>query len=132
MKKTTKIIAILIIIAIIMSASAFAAETRASLYIIGTTADITRGINGNIKIDFQIDCTGNMTMLGASVIKLYDSNSKLIKTLTYTDYPEMMGSNEQAYNGSVTCSGASDVSYAIVTFYAQNSSGYDYVYYTAI
>lgn len=131
MKKITRITVILIIISIIMSMSVLAVQPRANLYIMTDYASIVRKENNDVKIEFSITCTGPMTMLGASTIKLYTSDDTLVKTFKYADYPEMMGYSDTSYTSSVTYQGSSSEKYyAIVTFLAENNSGGGVDYYT--
>lgn len=131
MRKMLKITSVIVVLSVVLSVAAFAAETRASEYFDNYTAYVTKLSGGSIKISFNVVGMDTMSMLGASVIKVYDSNDKLVKTFTYTAYPEMMGSNVMKYSNSVTYSGTAGESYyAVVTFFAKNSSGYEYTYYT--
>ena len=89
--------------------------------------------NGKINIEFRVVGTGTMTKLGASTIDIYKSNGTFVKTISYTASGNgyMMGYNTAFHSGSVPYSGvAGQKYYAVVNFYAKNSSGSDYRSYT--
>ena len=132
-KKNIRMLALLLVIAAILSISAFAADTKASSYLTGYGATVVPTGNGNINIEFTVVGTGTMTKIGASVIQVYKSNGTRVATFSYTTsgYGNMMGWNTGMHFGSVSYAGTSGQSYyAIVTFYAKNSSGADTKTYT--
>lgn len=131
-KKVFRALAFILIIACFFSTFSFAAEPRASSYIISKSASITAQGGGTIKITFTITATGTMTKLGAQTIDLYDSDG-YVCTFRYTNsnYSNMMGYNDFYHNSYVTYNGVSgETYYAIVSFYAGNSSGGDTRTYT--
>ena len=112
---------------------ALAAEARASAWFTGYGASIVAAGNGKIKIEFTVVGTGTMTKLGASTIYIYKSNGAFVKTISYTTSGNvyMMGYNTAYHSGSVPYSGvAGQKYYAVVTFFAKNSSGSDTRSYT--
>lgn len=112
---------------------AFAAEARASAWLSGYSASIEASGNGIITIKFRVVGTGTMTKLGASTIDIYKSNGAFVKTISYTTSGNeyMMKSNTAFHTGSVPYSGvAGQKYYAVVTFFAKNSSGSDTRSYT--
>lgn len=131
-KKVLCTFALILIAATLFSTFAFAAEPRASAYIANRSASITAQGGGTIKITFTITATGTMTMLGAQTIDLYDSDG-YVTTFRYTNptYAHMMGYSDYYYGNSITYDGTSgETYYAVVSFYAGNSSGSDAKLYT--
>lgn len=112
---------------------ALAAEARASAWFTGYGASIVASGNGKINVEFRVVGTGTMTKLGASTIDIYKSNGAFVKTISYTTSGNeyMMKSNTAFHTGSVPYSGvAGQKYYAVVTFFAKNSSGSDTRSYT--
>ncbi len=104
--------------------------TRASEYIAAVYASITN-TNGTVKVTFDITATGRMTSVGATVIRIKDSNGTTIKTFEYETTSGMMGYNCISHIGSVTYKGVPGGKYyAVVSFVAKNSSGSDSAAYT--
>ncbi len=131
-KKALRVLALFLIAATLFSTFAFAAEPRASAYISAKSAYISAQGGGSIKITFSITATGTMTMLGAQTIDLYDSDG-YVTTFRYTNpnYSNMMAYGDFYHNSSVTYDGVSgETYYAVVSFYAGNSSGSDAKLYT--
>jgi hypothetical protein len=132
-KTIRKIVLIVLVISALSSVSAFAAETRASLYISSYRASVIPTGNGKVNIEFSVVGTGTMTKIGSSVIQVYKSDGTLVATFSYTNsgYENMMGANTYTHTGSVSYSGISGQSYySIVTFFAKNSNGSDSKTYT--
>jgi len=102
------------------------AEPQASNYITSTFADTTNN-GGSVTVDFNMVGTGLMSSLGAQRIVIKNSSGSTVKTFHYYTTTGMMGYNKYAHGGSVTWTGgsASAKYYAVVTFYAANSSGSD-------
>ena len=134
-KRILRSISVILVIVFLVSAPvhAFAAEARASAWLSGYGASIVAAGNGIIKIEFRVVGTGTMTKLGASTIDIYKSNGTFVKTISYTASGNgyMMGYNTAYHSGSVPYSGvAGQKYYAVVNFYAKNSSGSDTRSYT--
>ncbi len=134
-KRILKLISVILVIVFLTGAPvyAFAAEARASAWFSGYGASVVASGNGKINIEFTVVGTGTMTMLGASTIYIYKSDGTFIKTISHTadgnDY--MMGHNTAYHSGSVPYSGvAGQKYYAVVNFFAKNSSGSDTRSYT--
>ena len=128
MKKISKIIAFILVLATLFSICALAAETRSSAYLLAYEGVLSRKSAGKLLIEFNVTGTGTMTAIGASIIKVYKSNGTLMKTYSYTDTgcSGMMGYNTIMHGGSLTYTGTTGQSYyCVITFYARNSSGYD-------
>ncbi len=134
-KRILRSISVILVIVFLVSAPvhAMAAEARASAWFTGYGASIVASGNGKINIEFRVVGTGTMTKLGASTIDIYKSNGTFVKTISYTASGNgyMMGYNTAFHSGSVPYSGvAGQKYYAVVNFYAKNSSGSDYRSYT--
>lgn len=128
-KKAYKVILFILIMAMALSTVAFAAEARASEYIRSTTTYISAS-NGVVTVDFRIYATGVMTDIGVKKVEFYTESGSLVKTCSYTSsaYSYMMTSGTYTYYESVTYNGTAGTSYyAVVTFYAGNSTGSDSV-----
>lgn len=134
-KRILKLISVILVIVFLVGAPvyALAAEARASAWFSGYGASVVASSNGKLYIDFRVVGTGTMTKLGASTIEIYKSNGTFVKSISYTasgnEY--MMGYNTAYHSGSVPYSGvAGQKYYAVVTFFARNSSGADTRTYT--
>lgn len=129
-KRILRSISVILVIVFLVSTpvNAMAAEARASAWLSGYGASIVAAGNGKIKIEFTVVGTGTMTKLGASTIDIYKSNGTFVKTISYTASGNgyMMGYNTAYHSGSVPYSGTAGQNYyAIVTFFAKDSSGSD-------
>lgn len=134
-KRILKLISVILVIVFLVGAPvyALAAEARASAWFSGYGASVVASGSGKINIEFTVVGTGTMTKLGVSTIDIYKSNGTFVKTISYTASGNgyMMGYNTAFHSGSVPYSGVSGQKYyAVVTFYAKNSSGSDYRNYT--
>ncbi len=134
-KRLLRSISVILVIVFLISTpvQALAAEARASAWFTGYGASIVASGNGKINIEFRVVGTGTMTKLGASTIDIYKSNGTFVKTISYTASGNgyMMGYNTAFHSGSVPYSGvAGQKYYAVVNFYAKNSSGSDTRSYT--
>ncbi len=134
-KRILKLISVILVIVFLVGVPvyALAAEARASAWFSGYGASVVASSNGKLYIDFRVVGTGTMTKLGASTIEIYKSNGTFVKSISYTasgnEY--MMGYNTAYHSGSVPYSGvAGQKYYAVVTFFARNSSGADTRTYT--
>ena len=134
-KRILRSISVILVIVFLVSAPvhAFAAEARASAWLSGYGASVVAAGNGKIKIEFTVVGTGTMTKLGASLIYIYKSDGTRVATISYATKGNeyMMGYNKAYHSGSVPYSGtAGQKYYAVVTFFAKNSSGSDTRSYT--
>lgn len=134
-KRILRSISVILVIVFLVSTPvhAMAAEARASAWFTGYGASIVASGNGKINVEFRVVGTGTMTMLGVSYIHIYKSDgTRVAKILSSTKGNEyMMKSNTAFHTGSVPYSGvAGQKYYAVVTFFAKNSSGSDTRSYT--
>ena len=128
MKRLYKIITLILVLAMLLSTCAFAAETRSSAYLGSYSGVLSRTSSGKLLIEFDVTGMGMMTAIGASIIRVYKSNGVLVKTYNYTDAgcSNMVDYNTFAHGSSLTYSGtAGQTYYCIITFYARNANGYD-------
>lgn len=132
-KKTIRIIAIGILLAMVLSTAAFAA-INASAYITATNAWITRDSNDSstVEVNFYIVGTNIMDQIGVKKILLYEKTGNtwyLVKTYNYTDAlyeSTLMRANSSAHVGYVSYEGsATKEYYATVKFYSEKDGGSD-------
>lgn len=99
----------------------------ASYYIAAYSASVSNGGNGRIKVTFSITGTGIMTSLGASAISIYKSNGTYVTSIYYfsSGRSGMMGSNKAYHSDTESIYVGAGSYYAVVTFYAGNSTGSD-------
>lgn len=136
MKKVTRVLVLLVVFSILLTATAAAATTRASKYLSAYYATISRTSDGDLSIYFQVIAPAKMEQLGVSRIAVQRYTGSYWRTeynFTYPETPEMQGKNVGIYSGTVVYTPQyPDSSYrAVVTFYASNSSGSDTGSYTA-
>lgn len=128
MKRLYKIIALIIVLSMLLSTCAFAAETRSSAYLTTYCGVLSRTSTGRLLIEFDVTGTRTMTAIGASIVRVYKSNGTLVKTYNYTDTgcSGMLAYNTIFHASSLTYTGvAGETYYCIITFYARNANGYD-------
>lgn len=135
-KRTTRILLLVVVLSILLSAATYAAETRASEYLATYYATITKTSNGNYSIFFSVIAPAKMEHLGASRISVQRYTGSYWRTeynYTYSAYPELQGENVAFYTSTLVYEPQySDSSYrAVVTFYGANSGGSDTGVYTA-
>lgn len=99
----------------------------ASYYIAAYSATVLNGGNGKIKVSFSVTGTGIMTSIGSSAISIYKSNGTYVTTIYYfsSGRGNMMGSNKVYHSDTESIYVGAGSYYAVVTFYAGNSSGSD-------
>lgn len=68
MKKTMRVLTILVVFSILLAATAFAAPARASAYLSAYYATITKTSTGDLSIHFQVIAPAIMDQLGVSRI----------------------------------------------------------------
>ncbi len=129
-KKTLRILALVLALALLLSTAAFAAM-NASAYITATSAWITRDGN-TVEVNFWIVGTDTMDQIGVKYIYLYEKNGSSwnwVKTFAYTNplyASTLMDSSSGAHVGYVTYSGSATKSYyADCRFYAEKDGGSD-------
>lgn len=124
-KRLTKIIAIVLMLTLCLSAPAMAADARSSDYIRSVSAGASGG-SGTITVSFSITAKRSMNTLGASMIEIKKANGVTVKTFHAASTSGMTTSSATSFRGSVTYSGTSgEQYYAVVYFIAKDSTGYD-------
>lgn len=128
---TKRYVALILAMMMFLSVGAFAAynppdSPDASAYIADYSAAVLNGGNGNLKVSFDVTATGTMLRLGASSIGIYKSNGTYVTTIYSADSGRsgMIGSNRAYHGDTETIYVGAGTYYAVVTFYAKNSSGY--------
>lgn len=133
MKQLTRIVCMLLIVAIFMAIPAQtvnAAEQRASIFFAAYGTDLQKTGTKTFKIWFDVTANGAvMDELGVSEIALYRSADKQnwsrMETYRKSIYSQMIDYNTAYHGGYVTYSNATPGYYyrAYVWFYAKNSRG---------
>ena len=129
MKNTIKRITAIVVVCVMMFSSAVLAAERASYYISYKGGGITPTGDGNMRIVFTVTATGMMDKLGAYSVCIYNEDDVEQDCIYYTDpgCSDMMTTNDYSWDGEVYWQGVSgERYYAVITFYAKNSSGDDY------
>ena len=114
----------------LLSVSSFAVynppdSPDASAYFADYSARVINAGNGNLKVSFDVTGTATMVKLGAAQISIYRSTGTYVTTIYWLDSGRggMMGSYT-AYHGDMeTIHVGAGSYYAVVSFYAKNSSG---------
>ena len=130
-KNVIRIVSLLVLLSVIISTVAFAAE-NSSAYIASTGAYVTKS-GSNIKVYFQITGKNFMDKIGTTYIYLYENNGNswsLVKTFDSTDSTytsAMISTNSSAKSSHVTYTlgDSSKYYYAVVHFYAERNGGSD-------
>ena len=121
----------IILISAVLSTTAVAAESRASTYFSDYDASVSTSSSGTVTIRFDVTGMSSITQIGALSISLYKADGTYVKTFNSSTYTNMLASGTGSHSSSVIHLGEAGQSYyAVVTFYAKNSSGSDTVTYT--
>lgn len=133
-RKTIQILSLVIVISMLFSTVAFAAQ-NSSAYIGATSGYITYSGN-DIKVYFTVVGRHNMLEIGVSEILLYEQNGNTWSLVCdfEADDPaytaDMLSYNTSAKADHVTYSGNSTKNYyAILYFYAADANGSDTIVY---
>lgn len=118
-----------------LTVPAWAADTeeiaprRASDYLTYYAAYALTAPNGGVVIEFEVEGTGRMDLVGASYIVVQEKvGTKWIGVSTYLGSTSngMLSGNDYSHIGSITYQGTPGKEYrALATVYAENSSGDD-------
>jgi hypothetical protein len=102
---------------------------RASDYLAYYAAYALTASDGEITIEFEVDGTGRMNLVGASYIVVQENvGTKWMGVSTYFGSTSngMLAGNDYSHIGSITYKGTPGKEYrALATVYAENSSGDD-------
>ena len=131
MNRFTRCIAFLLVCVMMVSTTAFAAETlepRASLFFAGSSVYFWNTSGNSYEIWFDVTAVGTMTELGASKITVQRSTDEsswtTVRTYYKEDYSQMTDDSTASYANCVPFTATTGYSYrAIVYLYARNSSG---------
>jgi len=127
MKRTARVIVMILLVASLLSMSTALAAEQASYYISRCSVAATGG--DGITITFSILATDDMTDLGATKIVIRNAYDIPVKTFEYTDVgcSHMMGHNDAFYVNNITYEDAVPGAryFAEVYFLAGDSTGSD-------
>ena len=131
MKRLTQMICIVLVFAMILCTTAFAAEVpnpRGSMFFSGSSVYFWRSSGNNYQIWFDVTSKGTMQKLGASYIVVERSTDlddwDYVCSYDMDDYSQMTRSSTASYANYVPFTATTGYAYrAIVTLYAKNSSG---------
>lgn len=133
MKKKVKSL-IAIALAIFALCSSAAAMEYSNAYIRNAEAYIHVVGGGKITVEYTVTGTNIMDEIGAHRVTVYRmlkdkpdaGRDDIVKTFYYTEYPDMMGTNDIMYGNSIELTVTSgEKYYATFTFYASLDGGGD-------
>lgn len=127
--KRSKIFAgvIAVICIMLLTVSAYAAETRSSAQISSYQMNVTAG-SGTLDIDFDVLGNGTMNKLGCQSIYVYlkDGTSWTYVTRVLEDSPGMSKTNSGYHTKVIYIPRTPEVEYmVVVTIFAENNAGRD-------
>ncbi len=130
MKRKLIRMSVLILALVMCIAPTANAAIQASHYLTAYIAYIYPESNGEMSIWFEVQGTETMDEIGALSIRLQEKSSTAstwtdVKSFNHTDYPNLLGYDDNFYYSSVNYSGKVGYSYrAYVTIWAgQNGDG---------
>lgn len=128
MKRFVRCLCLILVVATMLSTTAFAAESRASNFFMASSVYFWNTSGNKYEIWFDVTAVGTMQELGVSEIRVQRStdheNWSTVKTYRKADYAQMTDSNTASYANCVPFTATSGYSYrAVVFLYARNSSG---------
>lgn len=118
------VLALVFALSIAPAAYASVQDIQASEYLASYSAYIYPEGGGDMSIWFDVQGTKTMDEIGALSIRMQEKPSgsstwTTVKTYSYTNYPDMLGYDDNFYSSSVDYSGKSGYSYrAEVTVWA--------------
>jgi hypothetical protein len=112
----------------VLSTTAFAAESRGSNFFGGSSVYFWKSSGNNYQIWFDVTAVGTMAELGVSEIIVERStdlsNWSTVRTYYKSSYPQMTDTNTAFYSNYVPFTATNGYYYrAVVILYARNSSG---------
>ena len=131
MKRFTQVVCLVLVCAMCLSITAFAAEPvqpRASMFFMSSSVYFWHTSGNNYQIWFDVTAKSTMQKLGVSQIRVQRSTDEVnwttVRTYNMEDYSQMTKSNTFKYANYVDYTATTGYAYrAIVTLYAKNSSG---------
>ena len=137
MKRFARIVCLVLVFSVLVAIPAYAAEQsqRASSFFEAYKAYCYASSSTQLAIYFKVVATGTMDELGASSVTVQRSNDGVnwstVATFTKASYPQMKDTNTGMHSTTLYCARSSGYYYrAQVEFYAKNSTGSGYYYYT--
>lgn len=137
MKKVTKTICLMLVLATLLSVTASAATMEEagtySLFFVGYGSYCWKTKDTQFQVWFDVTAKRTMDKLGVERIKIQKSadGENWLTVMTYNSsyYDYLLGEDTGFYSNHVTYTGASGYYYrAYLTFYAEDSSGIGKVY----
>ena len=134
--KTLQVLFLVVAISVLLSVAAFASPMRASKYLSGYSARLTKTSNGDLSLYFHVTAPATMDHLGASRIAMQRYTGSYWRTeynFTYPETPELQDEDVAVYLTTITYTPQYPTSSyrAVITFYAANADGFDTGVYTA-
>lgn len=128
MKRFFRYISLLLVAVMLLTVPAFAAEQRASSYIMSTCVYLNPTTGTQFRVWHEVIALGIMDELGACEIKVQESTNGVswttVKTYTPADTPNMVAQDTAGYAACVTYTGIAGRYYrARIVQFAENSSG---------
>lgn len=138
MKRVIRGVCLLLVMAMVLSISVFAAEElRASSFFTRTGTYLEKVSGTTFEVWFDVTAVSPMDELGVKTIKIQRSSDKAswstMKTYSKDNYSQMIDEDATSHADCVTYTGSVGYYYrAYVTFYAKNSNGTgEYMMYTS-
>lgn len=128
MRRLTRCICVILVLASLFTIPAVAAEQRSSDFFMCSSVYLWKISDTQFEVWFDVTAVQSMAELGASEIKVQRSTDKenwtTMQTYKKANYSQMIDTNTVAHADCVTYTYTSGYYYrAIVVLYAKNSSG---------
>ena len=135
MKRFVRCVSVVLVLVMLFSTTAFAAESRGSYYFMCSSVYLYRTSPTSNKFEIWFDVTGTHSMqeIGANLIKVQQSsdgeNWTTVWTFRRDNYPAMICENTICHAECLTYVAARGYYYrAIIELYAKDSYGEGYVH----
>lgn len=130
MKRFIRCVSVVMVLVMLFSTTAFAAESRGSYYFMCSSVYLYRANSTTNKFEIWFDVTGTHTMLkiGADIIRVQQSadgeNWTTVWTFRRDNYPVMICENTFSHMTGLTYVAERGYYYrALINLYAEDSSG---------
>ena len=104
-----RVASLVLVIVLMLPATAMAAEPRSSLYLHSYSAYVYPAGWGNVEVWVSVQGINDMDEIGALEIYLYESKDNetwtWVKTFEHQDYSDMLGYNDFVHTGHVEYNG---------------------------
>ncbi|WP_409967652.1 hypothetical protein RFF05_13875 [Bengtsoniella intestinalis] len=127
-KRIISSVLVLFLTCSLITPTAFAIDTRASLQISYYETDVTAGTNGKIDCEYHIISVPQADILGAENISIYILiNNHWVLSKDYDRFDAGMTiNNYPTYDNTITYYGTTGMDYKVViTVFAEDADGYD-------